>query len=105
MHTTAPPPTALRTYLDGLSVRGALAEMARALGIERVYLSQLAANDRKPSPKLCAAIERVTGGRLTCEELRPDIVWHRVSDAEWPHHPSGRPVLEVVDAEEARDAA
>lgn len=56
----------------------------------------------------CPAIERATEGKVTCEEMRPDVVWHRVPDAEWPH-PGGRPLIDVaakaVPPQEARDAA
>lgn len=91
----SPARSPLRSYLDDLP-RGALAALARDLEIERVYLSQLLSGYREASPKLCAAIERATGGKVTCEALRPDIVWHRVTDPGWPHHPDGRPVVEVV---------
>lgn len=60
----------------------------------------------------CPAIERETGGRFPCEQLRGDVSWFRVPDANWPWHPSGRPLLDVVAsaaiaaaAEEVRDAA
>ena len=46
----------------------------------------------------CAEIERATAGAVTCEQLRPDLQWHRVADADWLWHPSGRPVLEVAKA-------
>ena len=94
---------ALRDYL-GQRERGAHAALARALGIDRVYLSQLVAGGRKPSPELCAAMERHSAGELTCEALRPDIEWHRVADQDWPHHPDGRPLLEVAKPEAPTDA-
>lgn len=95
VHTSPPQATALREYLGRLP-RGAHAALARDLGIDRVYLSQLVASDRKPSPELCARLERQTSGELTCEALRPDLDWHRVPDQDWPYHLSGRPVIEVV---------
>ena len=43
----------------------------------------------------CAAIEHATAGAVTCEEMRPDIRWHRVADPDWPH-PDGRPLVDVT---------
>jgi DNA-binding transcriptional regulator YdaS (Cro superfamily) len=68
----------LRSYLDSLP-RGGVAEFAKKLGIERVYLSQLASTpDRQPSPQLCVSIEQATGGQVTRIELRND--WKAI----WP---------------------
>ncbi len=57
----------------------------------------------------CPAIERGSEGRARCEQLRPDIAWHRVPDPDWPWHPAGRPLLDVsrvaAAPQEARDAA
>ena len=61
----------------------------------------------------CPAIERGSEGKAPCEQLRPDVVWHRVPDPDWPWHPLGRPLIDVsrqraapVSADqEARDAA
>lgn len=41
----------------------------------------------------CPSIERAVGGSVTCEELRPDLVWVRVKDRSWPH-PQGRPLVD-----------
>lgn len=51
----------------------------------------------KPPPDRCPAIERATNGRVTVEELRPDLAWrwYRVPDPAWPH-PKGRPLLDVA---------
>lgn len=43
----------------------------------------------------CPAIERATGGRFACEQLRDDVVWVRVPDPAWPH-PQGRPCIDVA---------
>lgn len=53
----------------------------------------------------CADIERATVGAVTCEELRPDLQWHRIADAAWPWHANGRPLLEVVEVKPAAEAA
>lgn len=53
-------------------------------------------------------LERGSDGRVTVEQLRPDVHWTRVPDAAWPH-PAGRPCIDVAappaPAEEASDAA
>jgi DNA-binding transcriptional regulator YdaS (Cro superfamily) len=43
-------------------------------------------------PERCPALERAIGGRVTCEQMRPDVCWVRLPDAEWPWHPNGRPL-------------
>lgn len=46
----------------------------------------------------CPDIERALAGRVTCDELRPDVRWQRVPDASWPH-PDGRPCIDVARPE------
>lgn len=57
----------------------------------------------------CPAIERGSAGKYLCEVIRPDVVWHRVPDADWPWHAAGRPLIDVARTAaaplEARDAA
>jgi DNA-binding transcriptional regulator YdaS (Cro superfamily) len=59
----------------------------------------------------CPAIEQNSAGKATCEQLRPDVSWHRVADIAWPWHPNGRPLIDVArqypaaTQQEARDAA
>lgn len=58
----------------------------------------------------CPALERATAGKYPCEQLRPDVRWHRVADAAWPWHPAGRPLIDVARqsdgvAQEAQRAA
>lgn len=42
------------------------------------------------------AIELATGGAVTVEELRPDVSWVRVLDAQWPRG-RGRPCIDVAE--------
>ena len=51
----------------------------------------------------CPALERGSAGKVTCEQLRPDVRWHRVPDALWPWHPQGRPLIDVA-AQAANDS-
>ncbi len=59
------------------------------------YLYQCLTGRRSTPPDRCAAIERATAGKVTCEYLRPDVTWVRVVDPDWPH-PEGRPLLDVA---------
>lgn len=73
----------LKTYLSTLP-RGSRAEFASLVGVDRVYLSQLAS--RKvgprlfvPSAALSVRIEKETRGQVTRPELRPHD-WQEI----WP---------------------
>lgn len=50
----------------------------------------------------CPTIERETKGVWTCEVIRPDLVWRRVPDSEWPH-PDGRPLMDFTAKESATE--
>jgi len=63
----------LRQYID--AQRGRAAELARALRITPALIAQWASTRRVPAER-CSAIERATGGQVTCEELRPDLAEH-----------------------------
>lgn len=79
-----------------------MAALARSLGINADQVRQWrhGQDDRRPSPRNSAAIERATGGIVTCEELRPDLTWKRGADLTWPHS-KGRPLLDVAAEPEA----
>lgn len=70
----------LRTFTEKLP-RGGMSAFAARLGIERIYLSQLAArqNGREPSPALCVVIERASELEVRRWDLRPGD-WHLI----WP---------------------
>ena len=76
--------------IDDLGGTGAVARMA---GVAAPSVTAWRA--RGIPPDRCPAIERATAGKVTCEQLRPDVVWQRVADAAWPH-PSGRPCIDVA---------
>lgn len=65
-------------------------------------ISQIVAGKRKTPPDRCPSIEQATNGKVTCDELRPDVRWHRIPDPTWPH-PDGRPAIDV--AGQVREAA
>lgn len=52
-------------------------------------------NGRQIPGHRCPSIERAVQAQVTCEDLRPDIRWHRVPDPAWPH-PQGRPCIDVA---------
>lgn len=62
--------TAVQRFLDLYG--GNQAEAARAVGVKQPSVWGWL-NGGKPSAKSALAIERVTGGRITRYELRPDI--------------------------------
>lgn len=62
----------LRTYL---STPGAAADLARSLGVAPAMVAQWKLGKRRVPVSSCIAIERVTKGAVTCEELRDDIDW------------------------------
>jgi DNA-binding transcriptional regulator YdaS (Cro superfamily) len=58
-------------------------------------VSQWKTGERPVSLVHCGAIERETAGVVSVQELRPDVSWHRIPDASWPH-PGGRPLVDVA---------
>lgn len=84
----------LNKYIEG-SERGALTLLAKEIGAHLPDVSRWVSGDRPIPSDRCPAMELATNGSVTCEELRPDICWHRVPDTEWPH-PKGRPLIDVA---------
>lgn len=80
--------------MGGMDVKHS--DLAAALGVTVAAVSQWFSG--RPPINRCPDIERVYGGRKTCEELRPDVRWARVPDPEWPH-PEGRPTIDVAAPE------
>ena len=74
---------------------GGVGAFARLLGIGQSVVSNWRSRD-SVSEDACPLVERKTVGAITCENLRPDVPWLRIADAEWPWHPEGRPVIDVV---------
>ncbi len=75
-----------------IATLGGPTAVARMLGIKPP--SVIGWNGRVP-PDRCPTIERATAGKVTCEELRPDVRWQRLPDPAWPH-PQGRPCIDVA---------
>jgi DNA-binding transcriptional regulator YdaS (Cro superfamily) len=76
---------------------GGASILAKKIDVSQSATSMWRARGSVP-PDRCPAIERATDGRVTCEELRPDVRWQRVPDAAWPHA-LGRPCIDVAAPE------
>lgn len=54
----------------------AVSTPSRKIGQPNVYKWLNSPNpDQMPPAEYCPAIERATGGKVRCEELRPDVDW------------------------------
>ena len=62
----------LKTYLEE---RGGGMQLAHAIGVSPVIISQWKTGARQVPAERCPAIERATNGAVRCEELRPDVDW------------------------------
>lgn len=85
---------------------GGPAAVARLLGLSSPTV--IGWKGRVP-PKHCPRLERALLGCRSVEEMRPDVRWIRVPDADWPH-PLGRPCEDhaapaAAPTEEASHAA
>jgi DNA-binding transcriptional regulator YdaS (Cro superfamily) len=49
--------------------------LAAALGVTKGAVPQWRTEGRRVPAEHCPSIERLTGGRVRCEDLRPDIDW------------------------------
>jgi hypothetical protein len=70
-------------------------DVAAKVGLNEQYLYQCLTLRRRPPADRCPDIERALDGRVTCEQMRPDVRWQRVPDPAWPH-PDGRPCIDVA---------
>lgn len=61
----------LKTYLK--SNRGEAARLARAIGVNHVYLRNVAYGLRNVSADVAVAIEKESNGAVTVEDLRSDF--------------------------------
>ncbi len=54
---------------------GSQTALAVALGVTKAAVGQWKDEGRRVPAEHCPAIERLTGGAVRCEELRPDVAW------------------------------
>jgi DNA-binding transcriptional regulator YdaS (Cro superfamily) len=62
----------LQEYFEGKPY-GSKAEMAKALGVTKTWMTQVISGRTVPSPELALEIERITNGKVLRVDLRPDI--------------------------------
>lgn len=86
----------LKTWID--EKRGRQTMLAGEVKAQPQLVWQWSSGARQVPGDRCPAIERATGGEVTCEEIRADLPWLRVTDPEWQWHPEGRPALDVTRA-------
>lgn len=60
---------------DACSLLGGQASMARMLGVSPPTINQWVNGVRPVPAERCLEIEKITQGKVTCEELRPDVDW------------------------------
>lgn len=85
-------------------VLGGQAALARVCGFaDRRNVWPWFATDRRIPAEHCPAIELATDGKVTCEQLRGDVVWARVHDTDWPGA-NGRPTIDVAKSPGFMDA-
>lgn len=79
---------------------GAQAELARLLDVPPQELGRWKTGARRVPVHRCHEIEAATRGMVTCESLRPDLIWVRVRSYDpvnkWPWNRRGRPLLDVT---------
>jgi DNA-binding transcriptional regulator YdaS (Cro superfamily) len=56
-------------------ILGSQTALAALLGVSKGAVSQWKDEGRRVPAEYCPLIERATGGRVRCEELRPDVAW------------------------------
>ncbi|AJE99619.1 transcriptional regulator [Pandoraea apista] len=60
---------------EACRIVGGQAVLARLLGVSPPTVNQWVSGARQVPAERCPAIEKATGGAVTCEELRPDVDW------------------------------
>lgn len=67
----------LKTYIKSLDKKE-FKRFASSCGTTRPYLRKIAGgfgSKKAPGEALAISIERESGGKVKCEELRPDVDW------------------------------
>lgn len=77
MNTTPDKKTAAQG-LDQVLTRMSQAELARAMNVTAPAIGKWIRYG-VPLPR-CPQIEAATGGEVRCEDLRPEVTWHRGHD-------------------------
>lgn len=64
----------LQEYLKS-SERGEAIRLAKTIGVAQPIVSFWVSGKRQVPAERCPDIEKFTEGKVTCEELRPDVNW------------------------------
>lgn len=65
----------MQAILKAASVVGGQTKLAKLLNVTPPAISQWVKGTRPVPAERCLEIERITGGVVRCEELRPDVNW------------------------------
>jgi len=60
---------------EAAEIVGSQTALALALGVSKGAVPQWKDEGRRVPAEHCPAIERLTNGKVRCEQLRPDIDW------------------------------
>lgn len=64
-----------------IQMAGSMRALAEVLGVTKGAVFQWTMPGRKVPAEHCPAIERMTGGLVRCEQLRPDVDWGYLRNA------------------------
>lgn len=67
-----------QALLKAIESCGSQAELARRIVATTAQVNEWTKGARPVPPVRCESIERATNGAVTCEDLRPDLMWARV---------------------------
>jgi len=80
-----------------VAVVGSLQAVATRLGVTKGAVGQWKLDGRRVPAEHCPAIERMTGGVVRCEDLRPDVDWAYIrSSAPAPATQDPQPTQQVA---------
>lgn len=82
--------------LTACALLGGQAGMARALDVTPAAVNQWCKGLRSVPAERCPEIERATGGKVRCEELRPDVAWEVLREQVAPSEATAQPLAEPI---------
>lgn len=93
---------ATQALAEACAIVGSQSALAAGVGVSPSMVNQWLKGERPIPADKCAAIERVTEGKVTVDRLS-SAKWLRVRDRAWPHT-AGRPLLDVAGKSPAEAA-
>lgn len=67
----------ITAFERAITIIGSQAKVAAVVGKPSTVVWQVANGRRSIPAEWCESIERATAGAVTCDQLRPDLDWHR----------------------------